>query len=77
MKQDIQRFRLPVLSLALLCSCGGDTPSSSSEKAAADSLDVLLHCDFSPRTIISSWTSFWIDSSLRSIGLHFFWSVEL
>ena len=36
MKQNIQRFGLPVLSLALLCSCGGDAPSSSSEKAAAE-----------------------------------------
>ncbi len=36
MKQNIQRFGLPVLSLALLCSCGGDAPSSSREKAAAE-----------------------------------------
>ena len=36
MKQKIQRFGLPVLSLALLCSCGGDAPPSSGQEAAAE-----------------------------------------
>ncbi len=36
MKQNIQRFGLPVLSLALLCSCGGDAPPSSGQEAAAE-----------------------------------------
>ena len=35
MKQNIQRFGLPVLALALLCSCGGDAPPSSGQEAAA------------------------------------------
>ena len=36
MKQNIQRFGLPVLALALLCSCGGDAPPSSGQEAAAE-----------------------------------------
>ena len=36
MKQKIHRFGLPVLSLALLCSCGGDAPPSSGQEAAAE-----------------------------------------
>jgi len=36
MKREIQRFGLPVLSLALLCSCEGDAPPSSGQEAAAE-----------------------------------------